>query len=39
MGMKTEDLKISVEDKVATFTFNRPDKFNATVPKFNTLAF
>ena len=29
MGMKTEDLKISVEDKVATFTFNRPDKFNA----------
>ena len=27
--MKTEDLKISVEDKVATFTFNRPDKFNA----------
>ena len=23
--MKTEDLKISVEDKVATFTFNRPD--------------
>ena len=39
MGMKTEDLKISVEDKVATFTFNRLDKFNATVPKFNTLAF
>ena len=37
--MKTEDLKISVEDKVATFTFNRLDKFNATVPKFNTLAF
>jgi len=30
--MKTEDLKISVEDKVATFTFNRPDKFNTTVP-------
>ena len=27
--MKTEDLKISVEDKVATFTFNRPDKLNA----------
>ena len=24
--MKTEDLKISVEDKVATFTFNRPDE-------------
>ena len=24
-----QDLKISVEDKVATFTFNRPDKFNA----------
>ena len=39
MGMKTEDLKISFEDKVATFTFNHPDKFNATVPKFNTLAF
>ena len=39
MGMKTEDLKINVEDKVATFTFNRPDKFNTTVPKFNTLAF
>ena len=37
--MKTEDLKMSVEDKVATFTFNRPDKFNAIVPKFNTLAF
>ena len=36
--MKTEDLKISVEDKVATFTFNRPDKFNTTVPN-NTLAF
>ena len=30
--MKTEDLKMSVEDKVATFTFNRPDKFNAIVP-------
>ena len=29
MGMKTEDLKISVEDKVAMFTFNRPDKLNA----------
>ncbi|GIT06835.1 MAG: hypothetical protein CM1200mP30_04650 [Pseudomonadota bacterium] len=28
--MKTEDLKMSVEDKVATFTFNRPDKFNTT---------
>ena len=27
--MKTEDLKISVEDKVATFTFNCPDKLNA----------
>ena len=37
--MKTEDLKISVEDKVATFTFNLPDKFNVIVPKFNTLAF
>ena len=37
--MKTEDLKISVEDKVATFTFNRLDKFNAIVPKFNTPAF
>ena len=33
--MKTEDLKISVEDKVATFTFNRPDKFNAT-PTLNS---
>ena len=37
--MKTEDLKISVEDKVAKFTFNRPDNFNAIVPMFNTLAF
>ena len=37
--MKTEDLKISVEDKVTTFTFKRPDKFNSTVPKFNSLAF
>ena len=37
--MKTEDLKISFENKVATFKFNRPDMFNATVPKFNTLAF
>ena len=37
--MKTEDLKMSVEDKVATFTFNRPYKFNAIGPKFNTLAF
>ena len=27
--MITEDLKISVEDKVATFTFNHPDKLNA----------
>lgn len=29
MRMVTEDLKISVADKVATFTFNRPDKLNA----------
>ena len=35
--MKTEDLKISVEDKVATFTFNRLDKFNATVPKLSLI--
>ena len=37
--MKTEDLKISVEDKVATFTFNRPDKFNTTVPNSILLLF
>ncbi len=30
--MKTEDLKMSVEDKVATFTFNRPDKSKVVVP-------